>query len=279
MKTRRIAAVMTAIALAGSLAGCSKAAEEPALTPRIQPPAIVKEGVLTVGVDLSYPPFAGTDDGVQAGIDVDVAAAIAERLGLRLELVDVKPAAMKSSLDGGAVDIVLGAVPITQAVLADVASAGSYIIDGPAFFTLAPADGSETATLTIQSVASLRIGAQSGSAPYWVLKDELGPDVAAGYDTLRGAFDALEAGDVDVVAASAAVGAYIARDYAGIGYAGQFGAAEPLGVAVAKDAVELETAVREALDAMAADGVLDTIRRKWLGELPQLSVPSTSTAG
>ncbi|MHB1135809.1 MAG: substrate-binding periplasmic protein [Coriobacteriia bacterium] len=279
MRVRRIVAAMMAVALVASLAGCQKKVEEPTLTPTVEPPVIAEAGVLRVGVDLSYPPFAGTDKGVQAGIDIDVAAAIAERLGCRLEVVDVKPSAMASALNApGSVDIMLAAVPITDAVLADLATAGSYIVDGPAFFTRASAESSQTAPITLEQSASLRIGAQRASASFWALEYEHGEGFVTGFDTLRGAFDALKAGDVDVVASSATVGAYIARDYPGIVFAGQFGDAEPLGVAVFKDAVELEAAVREALDGMAADGVLETIRRKWVGDLPQLSVPATPTA-
>jgi len=263
------------IVLALGLIGCEPRAEEPALVPVVEPPVITDAGVLRVGVDLSYPPFAGTDDGVNAGIDIDVAAAIAERLGLRLEVVDVKPADMASSLDDGAVDVMLGAIPVTDAVLADVTTAGSYIIDGTGFFTVAGVDGSEVATITLEQVAARNPGAQTGSAAFWALEAELGEGSVTGFDTLKGAFDALETGTVDIVAADAVIGAYIARDYPGIAFAGQFGDAQPLGIAVRKDAAELEAAVRGTLDAMAADGVLQTIRRKWVGDLPQLTVPTT----
>lgn len=275
MKPSRAVAALLVVVLAFGLIGCEPKTEEPELVPVVEPPVIGDAGVLKVGVDLSYPPFAGTDDGVNAGIDIDVAAAIAERLGLRLEVVDVKPSGMASALGDGTVDVMLGAVPITDAVLADVTTAGSYIIDGPAFFTTTPAEGSEVATLTIEQVASLRVGAQTGSAAFWALEAELGEGAVTGFDTLKGAFDALKAGDVDVIACGAVIGAYIARDYPGIAFAGQFGDAQPLGIAVRKDAAELEAAVRGTLDAMAADGVLQTIRRKWVGDLPQLTVPQT----
>ena len=73
------------------------------------------------------------------------------------------------------------------------------------------------------------------------------------------------------------MGAYIARDFPDVAFSGQFGAAQPLGVIVKKDATELEAAVREVLDALAADGTLDTIRAKWLGDIPALDVPVTET--
>ncbi|MBN2840969.1 MAG: amino acid ABC transporter substrate-binding protein [Coriobacteriia bacterium] len=276
MRVPRLVAAVMVIALVAGLAGCQEEVVEPTLTPTVEPPVIAEAGVLKVGVDLAYPPFGGIDGGVNAGIDVDVAAAIAERLGCRLEVVDVRPAGMASALASRTVDIMLGAVPITEAVLADVATAGSYIIDGPAFFTRGSAESSETVAITLEQVASLRVGAQRESAAFWALEQEFGEGAVIGFDTLRDAFGALDAGEVDVVASSATVGAYIARDYAGVGFAGQFGDAQPLGVALPKDSVELETAVREALDGMAADGVLETIRRKWVGDLPQLTVPAAT---
>lgn len=270
---RRLVALALMLALVVAVGGCKKEPEEPALEPKIAPPVIATEGVLKAGVDLDYPPFAGTDDGKEAGIDVDVAAAIAERLGLRLELVDVKQADMAQALNTGDVDIMLGATPITDAVLADVSSAGSYLIDGPAIFSVVATE-SAVATLTADDLAGKRVGAQNGSAAFWELESEFGEGFATAYPTLKEALEALAAGEVDVVVGDAAVGAYIARDLEDITYAGQFAPGTPLGVAVKKDATELETQVRSILDTLAADGTLDTIRSKWLGDLPVLEVPA-----
>lgn len=278
MRLRHIAAASAAVVLVLAGFGCQKQTEEPALTPKVRPPAIAEEGVLRVGTDFSYPPFAGMVDGTKAGIDVDVAAAIAERLGCRLELVDVKPADMSAALEAREIDMMLGAVPIADAVLADVATAGSYMIDGPALFVKG-AKGSDVETITAGELSALSVAAQRESAAYWALESEYGKGFATAYDTLKDAFEALSRGEVDVVAGDALVGAYIARDYPDVVFAGQFGEAQPLGISVRKDAVELEEAVREALDSMAADGVLETIRRKWVGDLPPLEVPPSGSAG
>jgi len=270
---RRLMTVTLVLALAGAMVGCKKEPEGPALEPKIAPPVIATAGVLTVGVDLSYPPFAGTDEGVDAGIDVDVAAAVASRLGLQLELVDIKPNEMAAALNEGTVDLVLGGTSITDAVLADVSTAGSYLIDGPGLFSLV-ATGSVPTTLTAGDLPGKRIGAQNASPAFWALESDYGEGFAAPFTTLKEAFEALVAGEVDVVVGDAAVGAYIARDYPNVAFVGQFGAAEPLGISVKKDATELETEIRAALDALAADGTLDTIRNKWLGDLPVLEVPA-----
>lgn len=271
------AAMCSAIALAG----CSAEPEEPVLQPKIEPPAIAEAGVLRVGVDLEYPPFAGTDKGREAGIDIDVASAIAEELGLTLRTISVPPSEVATALADGDVDMMMS-VPFDEDAMMGAALSGSYISDGPAFFaagyeTTASVDASPTeepATepLTLENVGARTIGAQEGSLAYWKLTYEFGEDSIVPYPTLRAAFEALESGEVDVVGADAVVGAYILRDFTGLGFAGQIEPAVQLGVAVDPEATELEQAIRETLDLLAANGVLETIRSKWVGALPVLEL-------
>lgn len=276
-RSKRMVALVLSAVLIGSLAGCGGGDKEPVLEPTIAPPVIATEGVLRAGVDLSYPPFAGQDKGQKAGIDIDVAAAIAERLGLKLEFVDVKAPGVPTALEAKQIDIALGAMPIADAVLADATVAGSYFTDGPGLFLMVTS-GTPTPTVTPDGLGILKVGVQQGSAAFWTLESEYGEGFAAASPTLREAFEALKAGDLDVVVADAAVGAYLARDFAGATFVGQYGSAEPLGVVVAKDATDLEAAIREALDALASEGVLDAIRTKWVGALPSLEAAASEDA-
>ncbi len=275
--SKRVLALIVSAALVLSVAGCGGGEKQSSLKPTVAPPVISKAGVLRAGVDLSYPPFAGEEKGQKVGIDVDVAAALAERLGLTLELVDVKPADASAALQNKQIDVALGAVPITDAVLAGLAPAGSYLVDGAGFFAVV-ASGTPTPEVSAGSLGGRKVGCQKESAVYWKLESDYGDGFAMSFDSLREAFDALKAGEVDVVACDAAVGAYIARDYPDATFVGQYGDAAALGVSVAPDSTELETAVRQALDALSADGVLETIRTKWLGGLPALHVPASTEA-
>jgi ABC-type amino acid transport substrate-binding protein len=116
------------------------------------------------------------------------------------------------------------------------------------------------------------VGVQTGSAASWALEDALGYGATEQYGTLREALQALAAGKVRLVAGDALVGAYIARDLTAVRLVGQLGTALPLGVAVAKDNTVLADAVRTSLDDLAAVGTLKTIRRTWVGEIPELVV-------
>ncbi len=264
MVLHRIGLVALTFALMVAVVGCAPAEEPgPALEPKVAPPVIAEEGVLRVGVDLGYPPYAGTDKGREAGIDIDVASALATELGLELELVSIEASAAAEALSSGDVDIFMS-VPFTESAVLEVSFAGWYTASGPAVFS------SVEDTLTAEPAPGQTTAVQQGSEAYWALSFEYGEAALVVTDSLRDAFEALDRGEVSVVVGDALTGAYLLRDFEGLGFAGQYGPATPIGIAVATDADTLGTAVSEALDALAAAGVLDTIRAKWVDDLPVL---------
>ncbi|MDP2182846.1 MAG: transporter substrate-binding domain-containing protein [Actinomycetota bacterium] len=276
---RRIALAVLVVVMCmglGAVAGCTKSEPVVVLEPQVAPPTIGTAGVLRATVDLDYPPFAGTDKGRQAGLDIDIAGALAAELGLELEVVNAKDWGLQE-LKAGNADIAMS-VPFTERAITESTFAGTYIDNGPGFFVSAEETGSVVETLTIDSVGGMTIGAQKGSEAFWALEYEYGEGAAEAFPTLREALQALSDGSVDVVCGDAVVAAYIARDYPTVRYAGQAGTATALGVAVAVENTELEGAVRQALDTLAANGVLDTLRKKWVGELPELTVEEASTS-
>lgn len=269
---RLIVAAVALLALV-LVAGCAR--EEPAkLDPKVAPPAIAAPGVLTVGVDLENPPLAGSEGGEVAGLDVDVAAALAERLGLTVEYVDVKPSDAATALAQGSVDIVMS-VPSNDASLSAMALAGYYVTNGPALFVKTEGTASVEPSLTIESDLAFPIAAQRGSESYWIIESEFGEDAVAPFDSLREALEALAAGEVSLTAGDLLVGSYIARDIPSVRVAGQCAPATPLAVAVRLDNGELEEAVRAALDELAVGGVFDTLRAKWVGDVPELAGPGS----
>ena len=286
---RTTLAIALAIALSGVVA-CTPAAEEPALKPAISPPAIATAGTLVAGVDLETPPYAGEDDGREAGLDIDVASAVAAKLGLALKTVQVAPSEAATALAEGTCDIVLS-MPLDETSVLGATIAGTYASTGPAFFTMsAEASGSaETSTATDTAVAAdelalsdvsrMKVGAQQDSASFWLLDYELGKGGVQPFPTLRAAFEALAAGQIDVVAGDALTGAYIARDFPGAAFTGQPTQATLLGIGVVAENAGLSEAVRGALDTLAADGVLDQIRATWVGDLSELDTVGGITGG
>lgn len=297
MRVRRkaVTAIVLLSALALVTAGCAPQAEKPTLEPKIAPPLIGEAGVLRVGVDLEYPPFAGRDGDVEAGLDIDVASATASKLGLELHTVQVTPAEAATALAEGEVDIVMS-VPLTDEVVGGVNIAGVYMMDGPAFFMRAEdvtkegapdAQEGQEAILAAETTPSAdvarmvspyafnnkKIGVQQGSPSYWALYYDLGEGAVTAYPTIREALRALSAAEVDVVAGSAVVSAYVARDFEGVVFAGQYGAATALGIAVSPENTDLAAEIRGVLDELTQGGVIETIRSTWAGTLPRLVLP------
>jgi len=272
---RSVTVVCMFVALVAT-AGCSKAAESK-LEPKIAPPVVKEAGTLRAGVDLDYPPFAGTDSGRQVGLDIDVASALAEQLGLKLALVNVKASDAATALADGVVDVVFS-VPFSEAGLANTSLAGSYVTDAPSFFVGTDSTASVEPTVTVEALTTQMIAVQEGSVAYWKLVSEVGTETLVVFPTLREAITAADSGEADLVAGDALVIGYIVRDFPNVHFAGQLEPAVPLGVGVLPDNTELSTAVRDALDTLAADRVLDTIRTKWVDGLPKLKAAASSDA-
>ena len=82
--------LVTALCVCMVLSGCSSTEYTPEKKQQtVKDSALNSSGTLRVGVDASSAPYAAESSGQIVGIEVDVAAALADELGLKLELVDV----------------------------------------------------------------------------------------------------------------------------------------------------------------------------------------------
>ena len=279
-RTTIVASVAASLALTGVLAGCSigpvnldeffgtpsvaeaREARRANLSPVITNEALREANTLTVGILTSETaPLALTSaSGEQAGIDIDLAYAIADELGLGsvafVSADDVSGALSESC------DIVMGA-DSTNAGGATVV--GGYVQSATALFT----KGDVAAPIDASALAGATIGVQGGSVSEGILEDYETGATPSTFANLNEAFDALEDGTVDYVLCDAYAGAYLATAYPGTVFAGTFDEPSPVGVAVA--AGELQTAVQTALDTIQTNGVGDIARSRWVGALPSLS--------
>jgi ABC-type amino acid transport substrate-binding protein len=88
-------------------AGPSPTEEQPQVT-------TVKEGVLSVGSCLDYPPFESVEGGDEVGFDVDLAEEIASRLGLTVEWVRADFDTIFTAVASDQFDMVAAASTITE---------------------------------------------------------------------------------------------------------------------------------------------------------------------
>lgn len=117
-RKKGILLLVLSLVMALSLLGCAsggdddqKAAEETgSLLEEIQ-----KKGVLTVGIEGTYPPYTFHDDSSDdlTGYDVDIARAIGEKLGVEVEFVETKWDSIIAGLDAARYDAIINQVGIT----------------------------------------------------------------------------------------------------------------------------------------------------------------------
>lgn len=109
-----------AAAEATEAAETEAAAEEASFT-------TITAGVLTMSTNAAFPPYEmTTDEGGFAGIDVEIAGAIAEKLGLTLQIDDMDFDAALLAAQQGKSDIIMAGVTVTDERLMVMEFSNSY---------------------------------------------------------------------------------------------------------------------------------------------------------
>ncbi len=243
-------------------AGCSASAEnKPELKEAtVSSPTIIEDGVLRVGVDAESSPLAGMSNDDIIGIDVDVAASIADELGLKLSIVDVgsDPA---GAVDSGNVDIVMGVNEDSDA-FESLWTTEEYLPKGVVLFALGSSDAQAPSTSD-----DVKIAAQISSTSAWAVTNSFGDQALTSTTNLQEAFSYLESGNVNYVAADAVIGMYAARvQDVDVTAVALLTAPSGYHVGVSKENADLQTAVGDALNTLIDGGVVNIIETKWLGQ-------------
>lgn len=276
--------------MAVSMSGCSSSQDytPPAPTPSVSTPVILEEGVLKVGVNAANAPLAGqpTNSTKIVGIDVDIAAAIADSMGLKLEIIDVG-SDPEAALSEGRVDVVMG-VDNADGDYSFWCSE-SYIPTGIALFTASgagdvsssaagsegasgaegAADGNAAEAATSSAPiddSSISIAAQLSSKSAWAAANVYQSANLITTDTLESAFSALSEGEVQYVASDMVVGMYAAhsKDRA-IEVVALLQPASGYSIGVNSENAELQQLIADAVAELTGNGIISAIEAKWLG--------------
>lgn len=244
----------TASSTASSAAASSEAASSSAaeLT-------TVEAGKLTMATNATFPPYEmTTDTGAFEGIDVDTAQAIAEKLGLELQIDDMEFDAALLSVQQGKADIVMAGVTVTDERKAVMDFSGSY---ATGIQSIIVPEGSDIATP--DDLAGKKIGTQRGTTGYIYCSDDFGDENVVAYDSGLTAVQALNNGQVDaVVIDNAPAKEYVAAN-PGLVILDTSYAEEDYAIGMAKGSA-LEDAINAALEELKADGTLQSIVDKYI---------------
>ena len=218
---------------------------------------------LYVGQEPQYPPMEYLDkDGTAIGFDNDLAKAIADKLGKKLEIKSTAWDGIFLGLDANTYDCIISSVSITPDREKKMEFTKPYISNSQ-MIVVKPGDTSVT---KVDDLKDKRVGAQDGTTATEALdkiKGRISMTVKP-YKEVGQPFLDLDAGNLDAVVVDEVVGQYyIAKNPAKYAAAAAKLDNEPIGIAFKKGNTELRDKVQKALDELAADGTLKTLSEKW----------------
>lgn len=257
-----VATLVVALSMAVALVGCSSGTYTPQTKDQaVSNSALKSSGTLRVGVNASNAPYAAESSGSIVGIDVDIAAAIADEMGLKLELVDVG-SSVDSAFTKDNVDIVMGVSKSSSAYW----TSDSYMSSAVALFSL-----TQNATAPTSS-GTFSVAAQSSSMSAWEVSDHYGESCLRNTTDLQSAFESLQTGSVNYVAADSTIGEYVVHSSTVQAYPVAL-LQDPSSYSVAATTTNtaLQQAVSEALSSLKSGGIINVIQKKWLGDQADIS--------
>jgi len=230
--------------------------------------AILARKELRVALTGDQPPLnMTTRAGATIGLEVDLAQALAEAMGVRMELVRKPFPELLATLERGDADLVISGMTITPERNARVAFAGPYLITGAAILSR------DAALTNAQDTAALddpkhRFVTLAGSTSERFVRTQLAKAQIATTNDYESAVQEVIAGRADAM-----IGDYLAcvvgiwrHPDAGLVQPGSPLTAESLGIALPPDDPLFVNLVENYLRALEQTGLLTAIKARWLAE-------------
>ncbi len=229
---------------------------------------ISESGVLRVGIDPTFPPFALDEEGMLAGIDVDLARALAAEMGLQAQFTYFGYDGLYDALLTEQVDVLLSALVIAPERTKDVAYSTAYFDAG---LVLVIPEGETTisgmADLAGRSLA-VELGAQAHvTALEW--QSRVSELTIRTFTSVDEALAAVQSGEADAVLVDMVSGRLFLRDHIAdaqpLKYLSQPVVPEPYAAAVRIEDQQLLAEIDAALARLEQRGTLEALVETHLG--------------
>ena len=225
----------------------------------------VTPGKLTMSTNAAFPPYEMTaDDGSFEGIDVEVAQAIADKLGLDLQIDDMDFDAALLAAQTGKSDMVMAGVTVTEERQTVMDFSNTYA--NGIQVVIVPEDSD---IASIEDMTGKMIGVQRGTTGDLYCSDTVenggfGEENVTPYDNGLTAVQALLNGQVDCVVIDNAPAQEFVKANPGLKILDTEYANEEYAIGVAKGNTQLLDAINGALEELEADGTLQSIVDKYI---------------
>ena len=277
---KKALSLMTAAALGLSLAACGSTASSAASSEAVSSDtassetasseaasetetaelSTVEPGKLIMSTNAAFPPYEmTTDSGEFEGIDIETAQAIADKLGLELQIDDMDFDAALLAVQQGKSDMVMAGVTVTDERQNVMDFTDSYATGIQSIIVKEDSD-----IASVDDLAGKKIGTQRGTTGYLYCSDDFGDENVVAYDDGLTAVQMLNNGQVDcVVIDNAPAKEFIAAN-PGLKLLDTAYVEESYAIGIGKGNTELKDAINTALEELKADGTLQAIVDKYI---------------
>ena len=219
----------------------------------------VEEGKLVLSTNAEFAPYEMLDDsGNPIGIDMEVGAAIAEKLGLELQIEDMGFDAALLAVQNGQSDIAMAGITVDEERLEVMDFTDSYATGVQVVIV------KEGSDVTLDNLGEKTIGTQMGTTGFIYCTDDYGEDHVIGYETGAVAIQALVNGQIDAVVIDNLPAQSYVEANEGLTILDTEYAVEDYAIAVAKGNTALLEAVNAAMAELKADGTFQAIVDKYI---------------
>ena len=219
----------------------------------------VTEGTLTMATNAYFPPYEYYEGDEIVGIDAEIAAAVAEKLGLQLVIEDMEFDSIITAVETGKADMGLAGMTVTEDRLKNVNFSDTY---ATGIQSVIVKEDSDIASL--DDLAGKMIGVQLGTTGDIYASGDYGEDHVDKYNKGNDAVMALLSGKVDAdIIDNEPAKSYVAANE-GLKILDTEYAIEDYAAAINKDNTALLDAINGALKELTEDGTLASIVSKYI---------------
>ena len=225
----------------------------------------VTAGELHMATNAAFPPYEMiADDGSFEGIDVEIAGAIAEKLGLTLVVDDMDFGSIITAVQTGKEDIAMAGLTVTDERKENVDFTDSYATGVQV--VIVPEDSD---IATIDDLEGKLIGCQESTTGYIYCSDTpenggYGEENVTAFPNGANAVQALISGKVDCVVIDSQPAQEFVKQNEGLKILDTEFVTENYAIGVSKDNTALRDAVNAALAELTDDGTVSSIINKYI---------------
>ena len=217
------------------------------------------KAVLTMATNAEFPPYEYYQGDKVVGIDAEVAALIADKLGMELEIVDIAFDSIIPGVQSGKYDMGMAGLTVTEDRLEKVDFSTSYATGVQSVIVKEDGD-----IKSLDDISGKKIGVQTTTTGDIYATDDYGEEFVTRYDNGAAAVQALIAGKVDcVIIDNEPAKSYVAANE-GLKILDTSYTVEDYAICFAKNNTELKDKVDAALKDLIADGSVQAVVNKYI---------------